>query len=289
MHGSINPWSFPAGLTSALLMLAVTYTRGWLRLRGTAQTRPVSLSIWRAGVFVLGLGALWIAVASPMGAMAHERLWVHMVQHGLLGTIGPSLIWLSAPIIPILSGLPRWVGRLTRAAVASAALEPFGRAVTHPYFAWLAGVLTFVGWHVPAAFDVAQHSAFWHSIQSGSFFVTGLLFWWPVVQPWPAVARLSGTTIPLYLFAATLPCDALSAFLVFCDRVVYPQHVVAPASVVSALADQQAAGAIMWVSVTLLYLVPAVVITVHALSPKISATEDTYLLSQRALTHRKPA
>ena len=150
-------------------------------------------------------------------------------------------------------------------------LESFGRFVTHPCVAWLAGVLTVIGWHVPAAFDVTQHSAFWHSIQNGSFFVTGLLFWSPVVQPWPAVARLPGTTISLYLFAATLPCDALSAFLVFCDRVVYRQSVAEPGSLVSALADQQTAGALMWVSITFLYLVPALVLTVRALSPAPNA------------------
>ena len=86
---------------------------------------------------------------------------------------------------------------------------------------WLAGTLTVIVWHVPAAFDLAQRSASWHGIQDASFFVTGLLFWWPVVRPWPAAERLPRSMIPLYLFAATLPCDALSAFLVFCDRVVY--------------------------------------------------------------------
>jgi hypothetical protein len=35
----------------------------------------------------------------------------------------------------------------------------------------------------------------------------------------------------------------------------------------SALADQQTAGAFMWVSVTFLYLVPALVMTVQTVSP----------------------
>jgi len=59
----------------------------------------------------------------------------------------------------------------------------------------------------------------------------------------------------VYLFAATLPCDALSAFLVFCDRVVYPPTFrAAPLLSVSPLHDQEFAGALMWVSVTLIYL-----------------------------------
>jgi cytochrome c oxidase assembly factor CtaG len=117
-------------------------------------------------------------------------------------------------------------------------------------------------------FQLAQQSASWHGIQRASFFATGLLFWWPVVRPWSAVAQLPQGAVPLYLFAATLPCDALSAFLVFCDRVVYRQYRAEPGHVgMSALADQQAAGAFMWVSITFLYLVPAIAMTVRALSP----------------------
>jgi hypothetical protein len=105
-------------------------------------------------------------------------------------------------------------------------------------------------------------------VQDASFSVAGLLFWWPVVRPWSADERLPRLLIPLYLFAATLPCDALSAFLVFSDRVVYHRHLAEPVlSGVDALADQQLAGAFMWVTITFLYLVPALVMTVRVLSP----------------------
>jgi putative membrane protein len=179
-----------------------------------------------------------------------------MVRHVLLGAVLPPLVWLIAPSLVPLFRLPR------RSRVV---LTPFGRALTHPGTTWLAGTLTVIGWHVPAAFELAQRSAVWHAAQDVSFLLTGLLFWWPVVQPWPAARRLSAPMIPLYLFAATLPCDALSAFLVFSDRVAYHRHVVDSAG---ALADQQAAGAFMWVAITFLYLVPALVLTVRALSPE---------------------
>ena len=270
-HGATDGWSFPAGVTSALLLLAVLYARGWFRLRRadpTAVPAVPSLSPGRAGLFILGLGALWIAVASPLGPIAHELLSMHMLQHVLVGAIAPPLIWLSAPVVPLLLGLPRWLARRTQAAFGSGALGPLGGLLTHPFTAWLAATLTIIGWHVPAAFESAQRSQSWHWVQNASFFVTGLLFWWPVVQPWPAVARLPRPAVPLYLFAATLPCDALSAFLVFCDRVVYGQYLAEPRPFgISALADQQTAGAFMWVSITLLYVVPAIVMTVHALSP----------------------
>ena len=72
----------------------------------------------------------------------------------------------------------------------------------------------------------------------------------------------------LYLFLATLPCDILSAFLVFCNRLVYPFYISAPHLFsLLPLEDQECAGALMWVWVTFAYLIPAVAITVQMLSP----------------------
>jgi cytochrome c oxidase assembly factor CtaG len=71
-------------------------------------------------------------------------------------------------------------------------------------------------------------------------------------------------TMPLYLFLASLPCDALSAFLAFSDRVVYRAYATSP----RALEDQASAGALMWFCVTIAYAVPAAVIVVNMLSPR---------------------
>jgi len=61
-----------------------------------------------------------------------------------------------------------------------------------------------------------------------------------------------------------LPCDALSAFLAFCGRVVYPSHHSASGLFgLSPLQDQECAGALMWFWVTIAYLLPAIVITVR--------------------------
>jgi putative membrane protein len=183
-----------------------------------------------------------------------------MVRHVLLGAVLPPLVWLIAPSLVPAFRLPRH---------ARVVLVPVGRVLTHPVTTWLAGTLTVIGWHIPAAFQLAQRLAIWRAAQDASFLVTGLLFWWPVVQPWPAAKRLPRPMIPLYLFAATLPCDALSAFLVFSDRVAYHQHLAeSGGSSVAALADQQMAGAFMWVAITFLYLIPALVLTVHTLSPE---------------------
>jgi cytochrome c oxidase assembly factor CtaG len=74
--------------------------------------------------------------------------------------------------------------------------------------------------------------------------------------------------VPVYLFLATLPCDALSAFLVFCGHVVYRPYLSGDHAMfgLSPLEDQALAGALMWVTVTFAYLIPALVLTARLLA-----------------------
>ena len=124
------------------------------------------------------------------------------------------------------------------------------------------------GWHIPAVFALGLQSEMWHGIEQASFLATGLLFWWPVVQPLPNRLKWPESSILLYLFLATLPCDILSGFLVFCDRVVYPVYLSSPHSFgLSALEDQQCAGALMWTCVTVVYLIAGTIFAARLLSP----------------------
>src|SRR5580700_11761379 len=55
---------------------------------------------------------------------------------------------------------------------------------------------------------------------------------------------------------------------VFCDRVVYPVFLSSPRSFgLSALEDQQCAGALMWTCVTFVYLIAGAAFTARLLSP----------------------
>jgi putative membrane protein len=103
----------------------------------------------------------------------------------------------------------------------------------------------------------------WHTVEHASFLAAGLLFWWPVI------GREPGWPVLLYLFLATVPCDALSALVTFCGRVVYPHYLHAPRRFdLSPLGDQELAGALMWIAVTFAYLTPAAAIAIKLLSPR---------------------
>jgi len=120
-------------------------------------------------------------------------------------------------------------------------------------------------------------------MEQASFILSGLLFWWPVVQPWPSAAKWPEWLVLLYLFLATLPCDVLSGFLVFCDRVVYDTYLSASRPfLTSALEDQQCAGALMWTCVTVIYLVAGTVLAVRLLAPQSSRKRDSVQWSAHA-------
>jgi cytochrome c oxidase assembly factor CtaG len=200
-----------------------------------------------------------------------------MLQHLLLMTIAPALILLGAPALPLLQGLPQLIARSVVGPVLRLSfLKSIGHFVTNPAICWVAAALALMAWHVPAVFELALRWDWLHEIEHASFLGIGLLFWWPVIQPWPSNPRWPRWSIPLYLFCATLPCDALSAFLVFCDRVVYSSYLSAPRVFnISPLQDQEFAAALMWTCVTIIFLVPAAGITIGILSPQGTHSPDT--------------
>jgi putative membrane protein len=259
-HVTFDPFWAPAALTLVFLL----YLRGWLRIR---RLNLESVAGWRAGSFVLGLLLLWVAMASRLAALDHEMLTAHMVQHLLLMTFAPPLILLGAPAKPLLHALPQRSVQVIGRPFQSARIQQLGRVLAHPAVCWLGAAGTLVAWHVPAVFMLGLRSEMWHGIEQASFLVTGLSFWWPVVKPWRSASKWPESLLLVYLFLATLPCDILSGFLVFCERVVYPVYFSTSQPFgLSALEDQQCAGALMWTCVTVVYLIAAAIVTSRLLS-----------------------
>ena len=234
-HSVMQSDKFSFLLAAGFLLTTLVYLGGWGRLRSPSNI----ISVWRRVSGLLGLVSVWVAFASPIATMDHAMLTGHMIQHLLLMTIAAPLMWLGAPLI----------ARGRRLPLA---------------LCWLAPTATLIVWHVPVVFMLGMRSETWHAVEELSFLSTGLLFWWPVVQRWPGV---SGWSMILYLFLATLPCDILSGFLVFSERIAYPVYfLTARTSVLSVLADQQRAGALMWTSVTVVYFVAAAVLSAQSCS-----------------------
>ena len=122
-------------------------------------------------------------------------------------------------------------------------------------------------WHSPALYELALALPQWHYLQHVSFLVAGLLFWFPVIRPYPFRPSWPLWQLLPYLILADLSNTLLSALLTFSDRVLYSHYAtIPPISGGTALEDQSTAGVLMWVPGSLVYLLPLAGITVNLLS-----------------------
>jgi cytochrome c oxidase assembly factor CtaG len=240
------------------------YLRGWMRLR---TVLPQQFSTERLYCFLGGLALLFVALASPLDAFSSLLLSAHMVQHLLLMMVVPPLLLLGQPMLPILRGLPR---NFTKEGLGPflrwPALQKLGSFLVAPAFGWLAYNISAVAWHVPRLYEIALHSPALHNVEHATFFWTAMLFWWPVIQPWPSRARWARWFVIPYLLTADVINTAISGTFVFADKVLYPTYAMSPLGGISPQYDQSAAGVIMWVPGSLFYLVPAVVIAMQLLN-----------------------
>ena len=285
LMAALASWAFPPWISASLLLTAWIYLRGWRRLQ---QTRAAQFPLWRLVCFLSGLFTLWLAVASPLDTLGGLLLFVHMAEHLVIMSVAPPLILLGAPVVPLLRGLPRVVIR--------DALGPFfsmgifhraGRFLTRPVVCWLAMNLAYIGWHLAPAYQLALRSPAWHEVEHATFFFSCILFWWPVILPWPSVARGSRWMLLPYLVSADLVNTGLSAFFCFSGRVFYSTYSSAPRLFgLTALQDQIAAGALMWVLGSTIFLLPALLITLELLSPKLASPR---LTSSTRACQPKPA
>jgi cytochrome c oxidase assembly factor CtaG len=258
-------WTIEPPLVLALELAAIVYACGWIHLRGR---RPERAAAGRLVAFLAGLGTIFVALASPLDTIADRRLAIHMTQHLLLLVVAPALIALGAPTVPLLLGLPAGRVRAVVGALLTRLVERFHR----PLLGLTTMSLAMWGWHWPPAFELAVRSPAWHVVEHASFIAAGLLFWWPVVEPWPSRPRWPRWAMIPYLLFADVQNTALAALLVFSDRVLYPSY----ARAASALNDQAAAGVLMWVPMSLAYLIPAAVLTARSLAPR--ALKDLQVL-----------
>ena len=252
---ALGSWSFPLGLVVPVLFTFTVYARGWRQLN--AQM-PLRFGAWRLAAFAAGLLTLFVALASPLDAFGGLLLQVHMLQHLLLMMVVPPLIWLGAPAAPLVRGLPPGlVKHGVGPFLAWPALRRFGRRLTHPAVCWLAFVVTTWLWHVPALYELTLRAPAWHQLEHICFLCTALLFWWPVIQPWPSTPLWPPWALIPYLLLADIQNTIFSAWFAFSERLIYPTYAAVPRLWgISVLDDQTTAGAIMWVPGSVAFLIP---------------------------------
>ena len=162
-----------AGLT----LVATAYSLRMLTL--SRERRPVPT--WRIVCFASGLALIAAAFISPLGRIDDELVFVHMIQHLLMGDLGALLIvlGLTGPLLqPLLAN--RWLGWM--------------RHLAHPLVALPIWAIDLYVWHIPVLYQAATDHSGLHALQHMSFIGFGVLMWMPLVGPLPLVGPPPGSS-----------------------------------------------------------------------------------------------
>lgn len=241
--------SLPLALTLAVLALHVLGERRAVVLTGRPRGRRART---RASLFYAGLLTIFLALATPVDALAQQLLWVHMIQHMLLLTVAPPLIVLGAPWRSLWRPLPLGVRRsVARTVIRSRGFAPIralGRGLVTPLGAWLAFTAGLGLWHLPAAYDLALRNSNVHALEHITFLAAGILFWAQVTALTPARPTLPPLARVAYVVAGAVPNVLIAMILAFSPTPLYPAyaHLLNRPGGISALQDQQIAAGIMW-------------------------------------------
>src|SRR5262245_17450822 len=146
VHLHWQSWKCPIALTVTLALVALAYLLGWFRLRHIASN---VVSAQRAGGFLVGLLMIWAAMGSPLASCDSGMLTGHMIQHLLLMTIAPPLIFLGAPVRTLALGLPRFIQGALGTVSRRRPVQRLGAMMVEPVSCWIAATATLIAWHMP--------------------------------------------------------------------------------------------------------------------------------------------
>jgi putative copper resistance protein D len=199
---------------------------------------------YRSALFLGGLAAIGVALASPIEAYEGSLFSVHMVQHMLLELVAAPLLLAGAPITLAL----RVSRPPTRRRLLWVLHSPVVRALSFPVLAWALFAAVNWGWHFSSLYDQALENQALHYFQHATFLGAALLFWWPAIGADPSPWRLPHPVRLFYLFLALPQNSFLGVAILNAGTVLYPHYLTngrtwGP----SPLDDQQLGGVIMWV------------------------------------------
>lgn len=240
----------------ALVLIVITATAygvGLRRLWHNARSRRV-ITTRRATEFYAGILTLLVALCSPLDALADSLFSAHMVQHVLLIAVAAPLLVAGIPGVPLVWALPDASRRAFGPAWNRSGLGRLGHSLTRPFTAWALHTLALWLWHVPGPYGAALAHPAIHALEHACFLVTAIFVWQAALRPLGHQRR--DTARGLLVLGGTLAqSSALGAWLTLSSTPwYYAQSVGAGAWHMTALADQQLAGIIMWIPASFIYV-----------------------------------
>lgn len=242
---SWTAWNLAPDILAGALIVAALYATGLWKHRGKAR----NAQRWRHWAFFSGLAAIFLALQSPLDALADRSFFMHQFQHLLLQTVGPMLMMLAAPQALLAAGVP---GALRRAmlgpVLASRAVRATFGFLMRPWIAALLLVASLYVWHWPPYHDLAVLDDPVHYLMHLTLLSAGLLFFSVIFEPRPTpLAARYGTRISI-LWAAMTANMLLGAGLALKETVLYAAYEqIGRLWQMGTLEDEQLGWLIMWI------------------------------------------
>jgi len=227
-----------AGALIWLLIAEVLYLRAVRVLGARGYEVPFWQQVaWHGGIALAATGLL-----SPIDGLSEELLSAHMAQHLLIAD-------LAAPLLLVGLRSPVYAFLLPRPALVTVArrhrLRRVFRTIRRPLVAIPVFVVLLYGWHIGFMFEAALGNDLVHVLQHWSFVLGSVLVWWAPIDP--KRRRLHGELWKIgHLIGARLAGMFLGMAFVIMRSPAYDTYAEsAPEHGMTALADQQLAGAMM--------------------------------------------
>ena len=226
---------------TALITGLYLYAIGPLRKR---QFPNEQIMTGQTFAFLSGVLIMFLALVSPLDELGDSYLFsAHMVQHLCLTILGPPLLLL---------GTPEW---MVKPVLQNKVIFKVAKVLTYPVVAFVLYNADFWLWHAPPLYNATLENQTIHILEHLTFIVFGLLYWWPIFSPSKDLPRLTFGGQIFYLFVSGMPSVLLGAGLTFSPP-LYAPYIAAPRIWgISAATDQQLGGLIMWVPVSIFYIV----------------------------------
>jgi putative membrane protein len=272
------PWNWEGWMLICLGLAIFGYGYGLLRLDVHARSRI--FGVLRIASFAIGIATLFLALISPFDALDDQLFSAHMAQHLLLMMVAaPLLVW-GRPAIAFLWAFPMPARRMIGRVWVGGGLHRGVHALMSPLVVWLLCSVVLWFWHLPGPYGWALANEGVHTLEHFCFFITALMFWSLVIEPFGRRRLDYGSTI---IFVATLGVQngLLGALLTLAGHPFYAAHLSTTETWgLTPLEDQQLAGIIMWIPASLIHLTTLGVLFVAWM--RNAEREATRIVSTRA-------
>lgn len=264
-HGWIFPqqdvwsaWQISPPVTVPIIVLLLVYLAGLRRSRQIGH--PVSTG--RNVLFFAGMASIYLALQSPLDPMADRLFVAHQVEHMFLRVLGPMLLVLSVPAAPLLRGLPLWAKRwIVKPIIRNRAMRALFGILSNPYVATFVFIGTLYGWQIPSVHDAAILDDRLHDFMHVTMLLSGLFFFWVVLDFRPRTARASAALRLVLLVVVLILNILIGSYLTLKPHVLYPVYDLwGRLWGLSPLEDESWGGLVIWIPSSMMFVVTAIIV-----------------------------